>query len=110
MAKPLFLLKEDTAGSDFEGLVLILGFCTASVWGQVLLVDFVLLKPFDFALTPVFVHCAAALAVTVVKPEARKTVMTMHERALKLFSFHWLYVTRVISTIVISGYVKLNKL
>jgi hypothetical protein len=30
MPKPLFLLKEDTAGSDLEGLGLILGFCTAT--------------------------------------------------------------------------------
>ena len=51
-----------------------------------MLVEFALLRPFDVGLVPVFEHWVAALALTVVKPDARKTLMISIEKGLKLLS------------------------
>ena len=75
-----------------------------------MLVDFALLRPFEFELAPVFVHCVLALALVVVKPEVRKIVMIMNEKTFKISSLLRLYGTRVISSRVISVHIKLDKL
>ena len=75
-----------------------------------MLLEFALLRPFEFALEPVFEHWVAVSAVAVDIPEARKIVITINEMTFKLSSLLWFYVTRVITTIVIFVYVELDEL
>ncbi len=51
-----------------------------------MLVEFALLRPFDVSVVPVFEHWVAALALTVVRLDARKTLMISIEKGLKLLS------------------------
>jgi hypothetical protein len=75
-----------------------------------LLVEFALLRPFDVGLVPVFEHWGAALALTVVKPDARKTLMISIEKGLKSLSSRWHYVTGAMSTQVIVRFTNFDKL